>query len=68
MNYNFFFFVRCNCIYYDKFEEFFLPRVRSASLSVPFSNDSFMVVDSYEFMCMPKSTGDGTVVQYRIEE
>lgn len=52
----------------DKFEEFFLPRVRSASLSVPFSNDSFMVVDSYEFMCMPKSTGDGTVVQYRIEE
>jgi len=51
----------------DKFEEFFLPRVKSSSLSVPFTNDSYMV-NSFDFTCMAKSVGDSTVVQYRIEE
>ena len=48
-----------------KFEEFYIPRVKSASLEMPSTRDAYMVM-SYEFMASTKSMADGTALVYNI--
>ena len=48
-----------------KYEEVVCPRVKSASLSLPFSRNEFTATD-YEFTGQKKSSGDNTILTYTV--